>query len=225
MPARDLPAWLAADANRSRGEFVARPARAAGDGARSAAGAECTTALLVPLLADLAVEAGRRAGRRDRRRAAQRALRPRARAQGQRPDSGRRRRGLSAGGAQQAITASARPGASCFCGVDVLARAVLHAVQLAALLGGDLAVGLGVRFDGGDAGLLLVEAVGLARVELAGGDAGVDALLLLGLALVDARRGGQPRLGRTRRSRRSASVTPAGEVVSLFMVAVLMTGR
>ncbi len=40
----------------------------------------------------------------------------------------------------------------------------------------------------GDARLLLVEPVGLARGQLAGSDAGVDARLLVGFALVDARR-------------------------------------
>src|SRR5664279_1106412 len=77
--------------------------------------------------------------------------------------------------------------------VDILAGTVLHAMQLAALLGRDRAVGLVLRFDGGHARLLLVEAIGLAGGELARRDAGVDALLLIGLALIDAgrhRRGG-----------------------------------
>ena len=63
-------------------------------------------------------------------------------------------------------------------------------MQLATLLARDLAVGLVAGFDGRDARLLLVEAIGLARRQRARCDAGVDALLLVGLALVDARRDG-----------------------------------
>jgi 16S rRNA (cytidine1402-2'-O)-methyltransferase len=51
LPARDLPAWLAADPNRSRGEFVVVLHGQADDG--EAAGDDAHDALLAPLLAVL----------------------------------------------------------------------------------------------------------------------------------------------------------------------------
>ena len=77
---RELPAWLAADANRARGEFVRRAARA-GRRPRRGRRSSARRAARAPARG-AAAQAGGGAGRRDQRRAAQRALRARARAQG-----------------------------------------------------------------------------------------------------------------------------------------------
>ena len=70
--------------------------------------------------------------------------------------------------------------------VDVLARAVLRAVQAGGFALRDLAVGLVLGFDRVDPGLLFLEAVGFLRRELARGCAFGDTALLARFALVDA---------------------------------------
>jgi hypothetical protein len=85
--------------------------------------------------------------------------------------------------------------------VDVLAGLVFHVLQMLALFSCHRAVGLGLGLDIVDMGLLLLEAIGLARVQLAGCGALRDAGLLVRFALIDARGGrggGGGRLGESR---------------------------
>ena len=106
MAAGALPAWLAADANRQRGEFViVLHAIATSESARFAGAGD---GVLRAAAGGAAVEAGGVARRRDQRPAAQHALRARARAQGARP-VGRR-----AALASPLLTAWARPGRRAF---------------------------------------------------------------------------------------------------------------
>jgi 16S rRNA (cytidine1402-2'-O)-methyltransferase len=64
-PLTEAPAWLEADANRQRGEFVLMVSGAAADGGRSGRSRARAGKLL---LAEAAGEAGGQAGRRDHRR-------------------------------------------------------------------------------------------------------------------------------------------------------------
>ena len=79
MPLAEAPAWLAADANRRRGEFVCCVSGAA----RRAQGLDAETErVLRLLLAELPLEAGRQAGGGDHRPAEERAVRAGAGTQG-----------------------------------------------------------------------------------------------------------------------------------------------
>ena len=157
MPARELPAWLAADPNRSRGEFVlVLHALAATPPRRWPGGHD---AVLAPLLAALPLKqavalAGEITGA-PRNALYARALEIRIADSGAPRRNDRRRDSI-----QLRLRRDLRV---VLLGVDVLARVVLHAVQLLPLLGADDAVGLGLVSAATTRACCCVETVRLDR--------------------------------------------------------------